>query len=255
MMLNYLRRLAAGFLQRRWPFHPFNPPSDPYAAVREPRRLSPGGRSSAVALEEPPPSGTVSAIARNRTMAVAFLVAGGLIGGHAVRAQTGAQATEKPFASGGRIDINLSGGEYEIRAAADNKIRVRLTRNPASTKVDVATTGSTATVRVSNTPHNDFSAIIEVPKVSDLKVHMTGGDLRIAEITGNKDIDSYAGDLTIAVGDPNQYSSVDASVKAGDLTARPFGGSKSGLLQSFTWSGKGKYTLRARLGAGDLVLQ
>ena len=36
--------------------------------------------------------------------------------------------------------------------------------------------------------------------------------------------------------------------------ASPFGGSKSGLLQEFTWSGSGKYTLRAHLGAGNLVL-
>jgi hypothetical protein len=43
-------------------------------------------------------------------------------------------------------------------------------------------------------------------------------------------------------------------VKAGDLDASPFGGSKSGLLQEFTWSGDGKYTLRAHLGAGNLVL-
>jgi hypothetical protein len=57
------------------------------------------------------------------------------------------------------------------------------------------------------------------------------------------------------VGDPNDYSSVDASVKAGDIDAGVFGQSKSGLLQRVTWSGPGKYTLRANLGAGDLVLR
>jgi hypothetical protein len=255
MMLNYLRRLAAAVLRRQSPFHPFNPPSDPYAAVREPRRRSPGGRSSAVAVEEPPPASAVQAIGRNRTIALALLVASGLIAGPALRAQNPPAPTEKPFVSGGRIDIQLSGGDYQIRAATDNRIRVSLTGNPGSTKVAVATTGSAATVKVSDTPHNNFSATIDVPKVSDLTVHLTGGDLTIAEITGNKDIDAYAGDVTISVGDPKQYASVDAGVKAGDLNAQPFGGSKSGLLQSFTWSGKGKYTLRARLGAGDLVLK
>jgi hypothetical protein len=44
-------------------------------------------------------------------------------------------------------------------------------------------------------------------------------------------------------------------VKAGDLNATPFGGSKSGLMQHFTWSGPGKYTLRASLGAGNLQLK
>jgi hypothetical protein len=61
MMLDYLRRLAAAML-RRGPFHPFNPPADPYAAVREPRPNKPGGRSSAVALSEPAAVHTVKAV-------------------------------------------------------------------------------------------------------------------------------------------------------------------------------------------------
>jgi hypothetical protein len=253
MMLNYLRRLAAAVMRRHRPFHPFNPPSDPYVGVREPRRWSPGGRSSAVALEEPPPSSTARAVGRNGRLAVALLVTGAAMASGPVQAQAPA-TTEKPFVAGGKIDIQLSSGDYDVQPAADNRIRVTL-KNAGATKVEVTATGSAATVKVSNTPNNHFSATIEVPKVSNLTLHLTAGDLRIAEITGNKDIDSYAGDVTIAVGDPNQYSSVDAAVKAGDLNARPFGGSKSGLLQSFAWSGKGKYTLRAHLGAGDLQLK
>jgi hypothetical protein len=68
-------------------------------------------------------------------------------------------------------------------------------------------------------------------------------------------VDSYGGNVTIVVPNANDYGSVDLSVKAGDIDAAPFGGSKSGLLQTFTWSGKGKYTLRARLGAGSLALK
>jgi len=254
MMIDYLRRLAALVLQRRRPFHPFNPPADPYVPVREPRRAGPGGRSSAIALEEPPPRSSVHAVTRSRTIGVAVLVTAGVIGGLPLRAQA-PQTTEKTFVSGGRIDIQLSGGEYEIRSAADNRIRVSLTRNPGSTKVDVSTTGSQAAVKVTNTPHNGFGATIDVPKTADLVVHLSGGNLTITGITGSKDVDSFAGNVTIVVGDPNQYSSVDAAVKAGELSAQPFGGSKSGLFQSFTWSGKGKYTLRARLGAGNLELK
>jgi hypothetical protein len=77
----------------------------------------------------------------------------------------------------------------------------------------------------------------------------------MASITGNKDVESTAGNVEIAVNDPREYSSVDASVKAGDINASVFGGSKSGLFAHFTWSGPGKYTLRARLGAGNLELK
>jgi hypothetical protein len=38
-----------------------SPPEDPYAHVRVPRRRSPGGRSSAVAVAEPEPSINVRA--------------------------------------------------------------------------------------------------------------------------------------------------------------------------------------------------
>lgn len=54
-MLAYLRALASRLIGRG--FDPFRPPfADPPVGVREPRRRGPGGRSSAVAVEEPPDS-------------------------------------------------------------------------------------------------------------------------------------------------------------------------------------------------------
>jgi hypothetical protein len=164
------------------------------------------------------------------------------------------RVADKPFVAAGKINIALDGGGYEIKTAADNHIRVAVSGNTGDTKVDVAVDGSSADVKIKNTPHNNFRAIVEVPATADLVVRLSGGELKIAAITGNKDVESYAGNVQIAVGDPNDYASVDAAVKAGDLDASPFGGSKSGLLQDFNWSGKGKYTLRAHLGAGNLVL-
>ena len=163
-------------------------------------------------------------------------------------------AAEKPFAGGGKIDLQLDGGAYEIHPAADDRIRVTLSGNIGNAKVELAADGPHANVNVKDTPRN-FRAAIEVPKVADLVIRFSGGDLVMAPITGNKDVESYGGDIKIGVGDANDYSSVDASVKAGDIDAGVFGGSKSGLLQRFTWSGPGKYTLHANLGAGDLVLR
>ena len=162
---------------------------------------------------------------------------------------------EKPFAAGGKIDIHLDGGAYEVQPAADDRIRVTLSGNVGNAKVELAAEGTHADVTVKDTPHNNFHATIEVPKAADLVIRLSGGDLLMAPITGNKDVEAYGGDIKIGVGDPNDYSSVDASVKAGDINAGVFGGSKSGLLQRFTWTGPGKYTLRASLGAGDLVLR
>jgi hypothetical protein len=165
-----------------------------------------------------------------------------------------ATVTEKAFVTGGNIKFDLDGGAYEIKAATDNHIRVTLSGTTGSAKVDVATSGSDADVKIKDTPHNNFHAIVEVPAITDVVVRLGGGELAVGGIKGNKDVESYAGNVRIAVGDPNDYTHVDAAVKAGDIDARPFGGSKSGLLQTFTWSGTGKYTLRAHLGAGNLVL-
>jgi hypothetical protein len=68
-----------------------------------------------------------------------------------------------------------------------------------------------------------------------------------------------AGNAESAIGDLNDYASMEATVKAGDLNVGAFTGAKTtdsfGLLQRASWSGKGKYALRANLGAGNLVLR
>jgi len=165
---------------------------------------------------------------------------------------TTAPVADKAFVADGKIDFDLDGGAYEINAASDNHIRVAA--NSSSATVDVTITGSHADVKIKNAPQHNFHAIIEVPAATDVVIRLAGGELKLDAITGNKDVESYGGNVQIAVADPNQYAHVDAAVKVGDIDARPFGGSKSGLMQEFTWSGGGKYTLRAHLGAGNLAL-
>jgi hypothetical protein len=162
---------------------------------------------------------------------------------------------DRPFATGGTIALQLAGGSYDVRPAADARIRVTLSGNIGDAKVNVTTEEGRAEVVVKDTPQTNFHAVIEVPKASDLVTRLTGGEFTLAAITGNKDIESSAGNVTIDVADPNEYAEVDASLKAGDIDAAPFGGSKSGLFPHFTWSGPGKYKLHATLGAGNLVLR
>lgn len=166
-----------------------------------------------------------------------------------------AKVTEKPFASGGKIEMQLEAGGYTVRAGDGNAIRVTLGGNVGAAKVDVTTRDTQANVSVKDTPNNNFQATIEVPRSADLVIRLTAGDLKVDAIGGNKDIESYAGNVDIVTGDSADYASVDASVKAGDIKAGAFGESQSGLFRRLTWSGKGKYTLRASLTAGDLTLR
>ena len=196
----------------------------------------------------------MEAIVKSRASVVMLFVAGWCAPG-LLQAQNNASAADKPFVAGGKVDMELSGGDYTIRPAADNHIRVTFRGSSGSAKVELTITDTHANVVVKDTPRSNFHATIEVPATTDIVARLTGGNLVVGAVTGNKDVRTTAGYVEIALGDPNQYSSVEASVKAGDIDPGALGGSKSGLFQNFTWSGRGKYTLRASLGAGNLSLR
>lgn len=185
--------------------------------------------------------------------ATLFIVA--LAGCSAGPNQPLALKTEKPFVSAGHIEMQLDGGNYEIQPAPGDQLRVSFGGNTGDATTAVTTNGAQASLTVKNTPHTNFQARIEVPKTSDLVVRLAGGNLEMAAITGNKDIDSQAGNVEIKVGDPNDYAGVDATVKVGNLDGGPFGNSDSLVSHHLTWSGHGKYQLRANLGAGNLELR
>jgi hypothetical protein len=165
--------------------------------------------------------------------------------------------SERPFASGGRVRLDLSAGAYTVRAGRGDRIQVQWETQQgdgSQVKADLQVNGATATVRTTG-PRNGFKVVIEVPARTDLNVDLTAGDLRIEGITGNKDVGSWAGNIVIDVGRADEYARVDASVKAGDISAVPFNARKGGLFRSFTWKGPGQYTLKVNLTAGNLVLR
>jgi hypothetical protein len=193
---------------------------------------------------------------RSRT-SIVILVALGLVScSSAPRPdQAPAVKVEKPFASGGSIEMQLGGGDYVVRAAPDEHIRVSFRGNTGNAVAELTTDGTHGTLAIKDTPRNNFQATVEVPAAADLAVHLAGGNLVIAAIKGNKEIDSKAGNVEISISNQNDYGSVDASVKVGNLNGGPFGDAGSGLSPQLKWSGPGKYTLRATLGAGNLELK
>jgi len=172
---------------------------------------------------------------------------------------TSSQPVDKAFAKGGTIVMNLSAGDYRIEGRADDKIRVdwRVDRSADAervrTKVDVK--AARARIETTSARNGGVHYTIEVPSRSDIEIDLSAGDLEVRGIEGNKRIESWAGDLSIDIGRPDQYRQVEASVRAGDLSARPFNVSMGGLFRSFTRSGNGPYSLRVKLVAGDLTLK
>ena len=166
-------------------------------------------------------------------------------------------SVEKAFAKGGRIRLDLSAGDYTIRGQMIDAIRVRWetrdARDMRSVRTDVIISGAVATVRTDG-PRNHFRVAIDVPQRVDLDVELSAGDLTVKGVEGNKTLSMWAGDVTIDVGDPGQYRRVDATVRAGEISASPFGRSTGGLFRSLHWKGPGSYILDAKLTAGDLKL-
>src|SRR6266513_6472306 len=114
--------------------------------------------------------------------------------------RTGTPLTaEKPFAAGGRIEMQLDGGRYEVRPSANNRVRIVTDEHIGDASVAITVEGTNARVEAKNTP-NHFKATIDVPAAADLVIHLTAGELVIGAIAGNKNLDSYAGNITIAVG-------------------------------------------------------
>jgi hypothetical protein len=167
---------------------------------------------------------------------------------------------ERAFSEGGIVTLNLSSGDYTVRAGASDRIRVRWRavdpdHDKDMRKIQVVTDvfERVMTIRTKGpTSHARFT--IEIPARSDLHLRVRAGDVRIEGIEGNKDVRMTAGDLHIEV-EPATLRHVHASVTFGDLNASPLGIEKDGIRNKFDWFGVGQYTLDARLFAGDVHLR
>jgi hypothetical protein len=186
---------------------------------------------------------------------VVLMVVGGVAWATSAVAAEG--ATEKTFARGQRVRMELSAGSYTIRAGRDDRIVVRWNTQSGDADevhVDLTVRGSGATL-VASGPRNHFNVVVELPARTDLTTRLSAGELNIYGMAGSKDIRVWAGDITIDVGRAEDYRTVKASVTAGDLSASAFHVSKGGLFRSFSWRGPGTYELNVHLTAGDLKLR
>ena len=168
-----------------------------------------------------------------------------------------------PFAvdlpSGGNLRLHLRSGDFRIVGREGHTISVRLNGKNSSNAQDLTVrferSDRDGDLRISGGPRNGLQVTVEVPASSMLYVRMPAGDLTVEGVSGDKDVELHAGDLTISVGNAADYARVDASVLSGDLEAPPFGESHGGLFRSFEKRGSGKYKLHAHVGAGDLTLR
>jgi hypothetical protein len=163
------------------------------------------------------------------------------------------------FPSGNRLRMHLRSGEFHIVGRAQDKITVRVEGKNAYRAQDFTVrfwrSENEGELRLSGGPKNDLRVTIEIPKAAMLFVRMPAGELHVEGVSGDKDVELHAGELTIDVGAAAEYAHVDASVMSGELDGAPFNEYHGGLFRSFQKSGAGKYKLHAHVGAGQLTLQ
>ncbi len=158
-----------------------------------------------------------------------------------------------------RVALHIRSGEIRIVGSEDGKLSVDISgRNKdkiEDLRYRLTSSSESAELHISGGPRNDLTIEVHVPRNAELYARIPAGDVTVENVNASKDVQLHAGDLTIYVGNPADYSRVEASVMAGDIEASPFGESHGGLFRSFKKSGTGKLTLYAHVGAGDLTLK
>jgi hypothetical protein len=171
--------------------------------------------------------------------------------------RTGESPVEAKFVSGGSIRMDLCPGEINLVGKDENVVRIsyhgRAEADDLNVRLQVS--GNHADLKVRGCPNNNFEMTVEVPKNSNLYVRMFAGQMNVNDITGDKDVEIHAGQLTMDIGKPEDYFRVEASVLTGSVEAPAFNVSKGGLFRSFERGGPGKYRLHAHVGAGEIDLR
>ncbi|MFZ0638737.1 MAG: hypothetical protein WA020_07035 [Candidatus Acidiferrales bacterium] len=179
-----------------------------------------------------------------------------------VTSEAGHDQFETPFPSGGDLRMYIRSSGVRITGSDENKIVIHFSApgrdSLNNVHVKLKQNGNRGDLDITGGPSNNFQIDITIPRQSNLYVRMFAGQLEIAHVDGNKDLQIHAGEMDITLPNPSDYGPVDTSVTTGDIEARAFGVSKGGFFRSFRTNtalhknAAGKYSLYAHVGAGEL---
>lgn len=162
------------------------------------------------------------------------------------------------FPSGSRLRMHLQSGNFRVIGRDDNRILIHFegknAQNARNLTAQLKRFDRDGELRIFGGPKEELQVTVEIPRATNVTVRMTGGDLNVSRILGDEDVKLIGGDLTIAVGKPDEYALVDASVRFGDVRGDAFGDPKGWLGGALKKEGTGRYKLRAHVFAGDLTL-
>jgi hypothetical protein len=196
--------------------------------------------------------------------AIAALLFVGALGGLsssvlADETQTGRIHYEFDLASGKTLSLDMRSADVAIEGTESSKFTIRFEGEKADRAGEIKVTykdkGDTVECGIKDGPRNDLRILIGVPQLTNLVVRMPAGVLEISEVKGSKDVRMRAGDLSIDLGDADDYASIDASVTTGEIDVSALGAETGGFFRKFHRSGPGTFRLLAHIGAGQLTIQ
>jgi hypothetical protein len=166
---------------------------------------------------------------------------------------------EAPLRARAALVIESRPGGVEIVGTDAEVVRVSCTVDHSAQDVELRISGTPGYGRLNITSpmrNQNLRIRIEVPKKTNLRFHMGAGEVKVEDIAGDKDIDLYAGQITIEAASAGSYKSVEASVDIGDVNASAFGVDKGGFFRSFKKTmAEGEYRLRAHVMTGEIDLE
>jgi hypothetical protein len=179
--------------------------------------------------------------------------------GFAQSSGTCAAAFSAPLRAGSALTIESRSGEVDVVGSDQQGLRVTCTLDDADRARDVHVefeqTGDFAKLRLRGGPTNNVRIRIELPRRTDLKLRVPAGEVRIDQVSGDKDISLSAGEITVSHVNGAEYRTVQASVGVGAVNATEFGVGKGGFFRSFSRdTAGGLYRLRAHLISGNVQL-
>lgn len=188
-----------------------------------------------------------------------FMAAGLAISAVPALAATHTQVFQCP--AGGSLWFRLRGGDVHITRGTDPEhIVLRYTPDPKKPdeekKVEIRSYvhGSQVRLEIKAPVSLSVDAELEVPSPISLEVHMTGGDLTVAGVDGDKNLQLFAGDLKVDVGALEKVRDAEVSTRVGDVDVPAIGQLRGWLGHTWKYQGKGPYRLYAHTSFGDASL-
>src|SRR5450432_99366 len=123
--------------------------------------------------------------------------------------KVGTSPVETKLAPGGHIRMDLCSSGIELIGTDEGKLRVSYEPERGNVKVRLQVSGDRAGLWITDCPGNNFKVTIEVPKSSDIYVRMFAGELKVRDITGDKDVELHFGHLNMDVGSTEKYGHVE----------------------------------------------